>query len=107
MIRINSLMEFRRDTLFPELYTFLTGKFTALAAAYGLGDISGMFSVIILAENEADYVADKLLEFSEEITFDERKYIHTVWASESYSEDIYIPYSKENISIIESRCEDV
>jgi len=61
-------------------------------------------NVLITTHVLVRYVSDKLLEFYEIIN----NHIHTVWAaSDGYSEDIYIPYSKEAEKIITRRCKDV
>ena len=105
MIRINDSDEFESADISPELKVFLTEKYTKLIEEYDLCGMSGMFSVILLSENETEYIADKLLEFSEVLSFNNAEYIHTVWAgSDGYSEDIYIPYSAENLHTVEKRC---
>lgn len=105
MVRINRLEEFESADISPELKVFLTEKYTKLIEKYDLCGMSGMFSVILLSENETEYIADKLLEFSELLSFDNTEYIHTVCAfSDGYSEDIYIPYSAENLHTVEKRC---
>lgn len=105
MIRISSFHELRRAEISPELKKFLTEKFVNIIAEYGMSDMNEVFSVMILSEDEVHYIADKYLEFSEMMYFDNMKYIHTVWAaSDGYSEDIYIPYSTENEEAIARRC---
>lgn len=105
MVIINGLDEFESEKISPELKAFLTEKFSNIVKEYDLSGMSGIFSVILLAENEVDYIADKLLEFWEELTFDNCKWIHTVWAaSDGYSEDIYIPYTAENALVVERGC---
>ncbi len=102
MVRINTLNAVSSST---ELEIFLLNKFRGIIDEYNLSDITNVFAIIILDENEADYLSDKLFEFSEILTFDEVKYIHTVWvADDNYSEDIYIPYTVESMTIIEKRC---
>ncbi|MGN0612844.1 MAG: hypothetical protein ACI4JB_03010 [Porcipelethomonas sp.] len=105
MLIIKDLEEFESENISPELKAFLTEKFSNIVKEYDLDGMSGMFSVILLSENESDYIADKLLEFWEELTYDNCKWIHTVWAaSDGYSEDIYIPYTAENALVVERRC---
>lgn len=102
MVRINTLNAISSST---ELEIFLLNKFRGIIDEYNLSDITDVFSIVILDESEADYLSDKMLEFNEILAFDDVKYIHTVWvADDNYSEDIYIPYTTENMTIIEKRC---
>lgn len=105
MVRINSIEEIFNANVAAEFKEFLLTKFSGIIEEYGLSDICDVFSVIVLEKCEADYFSDKYLEFSEEMTLDGIRFIHTVWAaSDGYSEDIYIPYSNEAKSAIEERC---
>lgn len=104
MVKINELNEFEDIDISSELKEFLVKKFNDIVKEYNLSGMGGMFSVILLSENETEYISDKLFEFCEIMTFDNVEYIHTVWASESYSEDIYVPYSKDIFEKIERGC---
>ena len=104
MIRVNELHEFTDKDITHGLKEFLIRKFSGIVKEYNLSGMNGMFSVILLEENEKEYISDKLFEFCEIMNFDNAEYIHTVWASESYSEDIYVPYNKDIFEKIESGC---
>ncbi|MGN0605953.1 MAG: hypothetical protein ACI4JM_05480 [Oscillospiraceae bacterium] len=104
MIRVNELNEFTDKDITHELKAFLIRKFSDIVKEYNLSGMGGMFSVILLEENETEYISDKLFEFCEIMNFDNAEYIHTVWASESYSEDIYVPYNKDIFEKIERGC---
>ncbi len=105
MIKFTSISEFGRGQISPALQQFLTQKFSVILSEYGLSDISGMFSVILLEENELNYFSDKFLEFYDVLEIGEKSYVHTVWAaSADYSEDIYVPYSEQSKNAVESRC---
>lgn len=105
MIKIQSINELKSAKLQSGLFTFLMKKTEIILEEYGLGDISDVFSVIVLAKNEIDYISDKYLEFNEILTIGDTQWIHTVWAaSDGYSEDIYIPYNDKIKEIIEKRC---
>ena len=87
------------------LKEFLVRKVKSFLKEYDCSDIGDAFSVIVLNENETDYISDKLLEFSETLEIGNLSYIHAVWVpSDGYSEDIYIPYSHESEKIFERRC---
>ena len=104
MVKINELNEFEDMDISSELKEFLIRKFSDILKEYNLSGMGGMFSVILLSQNETEYISDKLFEFCEIMNFDNAEYIHTVWASESYSEDIYVPYSKDIFEKIERGC---
>ena len=91
MIRIASCHELRRAEISPELKKFLTEKFVNIIAEYGMSDMNEVFSVMILSEDEAHYIADKYLEFSEMMYFDNMKYIHCKKSSKTYN------FSPENV----------
>ena len=105
MIRINTLQELINSDLTEEFKTFLINKFTAILKEYELDDISDIFSIIILDDNEMNSIGDRLFEFYDVMAFDGKKVIHTVCVpSDNHSEDIYLPYTAENEKLIESRC---
>jgi hypothetical protein len=104
MLKISSYEQLKKSDISEQLKEYLITKVISFLSEYNCSDIGDVFSIILLAENEVSYVSDKLLEFYEIIN----NHIHTVWASsDGYSEDIYIPYSKEVEKIITRRCEDV
>ena len=105
MVRIDSLDALKNVEISSTLKEYLTEKVSNIINEYGLSDFSDVFSVRLLSESEYDYFNDKYLEFCEVMSFDNLKYIHTVWAaSDGYSEDIYIPYSDNAKAAIEKRC---
>ena len=105
MIRIRTITAIENAGILSGMKNFLFEKFKGMLSEYGLSDICGIISVIVLEESEISYISDKYLEFCEEITFDNTAWLHTVWAaSDGYSEDIYIPYSDNAKSVIEGRC---
>lgn len=105
MIRIRTIIAIENADMSSEMKQFLSEKFKGMLSEYGLSDICGIISVIVLEESEISYISDKYLEFCEEITFDNTTWLHTVWAaSDGYSEDIYIPYSESVKTAIEGRC---
>ena len=105
MKKFETIADLRSAEINPEFKGFTMEKSETIVAEYGLSDISDVFSVVILDENEVGYIADKYLEFCEKMTFDGTLWIHTVWAAtDGYSEDIYIPYTGENMVAVERRC---
>ena len=105
MKKYETLADLKSAEINPEFKDFLVEKSETIVAEYGLSDISDVFSVIVLEENEVGYIADKYLEFCEKMTFDGTEWIHTVWiVDDGYSEDIYISYTAENMSAVERRC---
>lgn len=105
MKKFNTIADLKSAEISPEFKGFIVEKSETIVAEYGLSDISDVFSVIVLNENEVGYIADKYLEFCEKMTFDGTEWIHTVWiVDDGYSEDIYIPYSDSAKSAIERRC---
>lgn len=105
MRKFESIDRLHSDLPEGEFKEYLMSKFSRIIEEYGLSGISGIFSIIILEKSETEYFTDKLLEFCEELTLDNTKWLHTVWAaSDGYSEDIYIPYSDEARTVIFRRC---
>ena len=78
MIRINTLQELKNSDLTEEFKTFLTNKFTAILKEYDLDDISDIFSIIILDDNEMDNIGGRLFEFYDVMAFDGKKYAYPV-----------------------------
>lgn len=105
MKKFDTIADLKSAEISPEFKGFIVEKSEKMVAEYGLDDISNVFSVIVLDENEVSYIADKYLEFCEKMTFDGVDWIHMVWiVSDGYGEDIYIPYTAENMSAVERRC---
>lgn len=105
MKKFETIADLKSAEISPKFKDFIVEKSETIVAEYGLSDISDVFSVIVLEENEVGYIADKYLEFCEKMTFDGTEWIHTVWiVDDGYSEDIYIPHTVENMSAVERRC---
>lgn len=105
MKKFKTIADLKSAEISPEFKGFIVEKSETIVAEYSLSDINDVFSVIVLDENEVGYIADKYLEFCEKMTFDGTEWIHMVWiVDDGYSEDIYIPYTTENMSAVERRC---
>ncbi len=105
MKKFKTVADLKSAEISPEFKGFIVEKSETIVAEYGLNDISNVFAVIVLDENEVGYIVDKYLEFYEKMTFDSTEWIHTVWiVDDGYSEDIYIPYTAENMSAVERKC---
>lgn len=105
MVKIDALKELETADISSELKAFLSDKFKAIISQYQLDDISGLFSIMILSDNEIDHIKDRMFEFFDVMIMDGKKLLHAVCVpSDNYSEDIYIPYSSDNEVIIKERC---
>lgn len=105
MIKISSKNELDTMYLPPSLKDFLEQKIQIFLDEYSCNDITDTFAVILLDDDEIEYVTDKLLEFSEVINLDDEEYIHSVWASsDGYAEDIYMVYSEQSELVFKERC---
>lgn len=105
MNKIDALEKLNRCDIPESLKQYWQNKVQRFLEKYACDDFSNTFSIILLRQNELDYISDKLLEFAEILQIGNQKWIHTVWApSDGYSEDIYLPYSAQAMEAIERRC---
>ncbi|WP_295215568.1 hypothetical protein [Ruminococcus sp.] len=105
MKKIDTLNNLNHSNIPESLKQYLQNKVQGFLEEYTCNDFGDIFSIILLRQNELDYISDKLLEFAEILQIGNQKWIHTVWApSDGYSEDIYLPYSAQAMEAIERRC---